>query len=168
MTGGGIGSSMTRRAVSRRRWRLAWSGAWFSSFGFSSMAVTTVCSSTNRVRSSMWPSVSSPAIPSPSQMISVTPRKPQRRCSICSRVRFGLRLGLSKQLSVVSNVPAPLTSMDPPSSTIWGANISKPRAAAICVGIWLSKPKGGYFSPHALYSQLMMARVDLFFTNTGP
>ena len=68
----------------------------------------------------MWPSVSSPSIPSPSQRISRTPKQSRNKRSMSARVSVGLRFGFSRHCSVVSNAPSPLTSIEPPSSTMPG------------------------------------------------
>ena len=80
----------------------------------------------------MWPSVSSPSMPSPSQTISVTPNASRRIRSMSARSSCGLRFGFSRHCSVVSSAPAPFTSIDPPSSTMPGcAKRGTSSAAAI-------------------------------------
>ena len=51
----------------------------------------------------------------------------------------GLRLGLSRQASVVSSVPRPLTSIEPPSMTMPGWKTGRPSSAPIRVGITSSR-----------------------------
>src|SRR5690606_18204187 len=51
------------------------------------------------------------------QLILRTPNASFKRSSISARLSVGLRLGLSKQDDVVSKVPRPSVSTEPPSST---------------------------------------------------
>ena len=66
------------------------------------------------------------------------------------RLSEGLRLGLRRHCSVVSSVPAPFTSMLPPSRIIPGCTTGRPSSAARRRGTASSCSKGGYLPPQAL------------------
>ena len=77
------------------------------------------------------------------------PSQSARRCSICSRVRPRPRFGCSRHVSVVSSVPRPLPSIEPPSSTKSAAKQGSPSSLARRVGIASSRCQGGYLPPQA-------------------
>ena len=68
-----------------------------------------------RAKLSTWPSVSSSRRRAGARSPGRRARWSPRTASISSRVRSGLRLGLSRHSSVVSRVPSPSTSIEPPS-----------------------------------------------------
>ncbi len=71
----------------------------------------------NRATQSMWPSVMSwPARPG-SQITFSMPSEALSRCSTSSWLSPGLRLGLTRELTVASSVPCPSVSSEPPSPT---------------------------------------------------
>ena len=70
----------------------------------------------------MWPSVSSKAMPSFSQMTFSKPMYSLKYHSTSSLVRCGLRLWFSTLFSVTISVPSPSICMAPPSNTIFVAS----------------------------------------------
>ena len=66
--------------------------------GSSSTTVTMVVSDTKRAMSSMWPSVSSPATPSPSHSTSATPRWSRSACSISAFDAIGIAVRVEQAL----------------------------------------------------------------------
>ena len=58
-------------------------------------------------------------------------------------------VGMRRHVSVVSTVPAPSPSTEPPSSTKPGSARATPSAFAICAGIASSRSYGGYLPPQA-------------------
>ena len=107
----------------------------------------------------MWPSVSSPAMPAGNHTTRWSPRADRSSASMSCLVRPLLRLGLSRHSSVTKQRPAPLTSMEPPSSTIPGVNAGSPSHSLIRGGTASSATYSGYFIPHALNRQLTKANA---------
>ena len=131
---------------------------------------TTASRHTKRTMSSMWPSVSSPSMPEPSQKTALTPSMRPNSSSIMARLQSRLRLGFSSTDSVVTSKPSPLPSIAPPSRIMEELRTGSPSAAPIRAGTPLSRSHGANLPPHALNCQSASIREPSFtsWTKTGP